>query len=623
MEFIETFLIFSLLITFLFSLINKFFEKSNLPVYPFYLLVFLIIHLFKLDTFNHSFLKPNFNLVYDIFLPIVLFESAININIHRLKIQFKTIFFLTTAALIFNAFIFSLFLFLLFKIPITYGLIFGTLISATDPIGVLAIFKNIKIPHRLKLLIEGESMLNDATTIIFFELFLILFIELTKDKMPLIIGLELITNKFLLSLFLGIIVGCLLVFITKFFKKDSLIINFITIFLVLLSYFFGEKFISISGPILIIFAGIIYSNFSFPFLEEKDFEKNKYIFSFLVLFINLYFFSIVGLNTNLSTIFFNINDFLKIVLILFLTRSITVYLNFYITNKNKFFYDEPDVYPSWQHIINFGGLRGVIPLILVNQLPDYFQYKNDFFNYTIYAFIITNLINPFIVFYLMKKYQKTFYSNIFKIKNNFLSLIKLIREKNHILNDLKYFPLSEKENLKLKLKEIEEKLNKILEEILVNKKQDVYKGLHLLGTNIEKESFKKAYESKKIDYLSYLKTISELDLQIDALIYPEKFANRVIDEKGVIINKKSLRLNLINFFEKFGLFFNREREKLKIKEKELLKERVISSMRVIEDMDYIIKNINNKTLERILNKIKNDHKYWVNYNLKKLRDLKI
>ncbi len=124
-----------------------------------------------------------------------------------------------------------------------------------------------------------------------------------------------------------------------------------------------------------IFAGILYSNFSLPIIGKEKFEKNKYLFSFFVLFINLYFFSVIGLNTNLSEIYFKINDFLKIILIILISRSVTVYLNFYITNKNKFFYDEPDVYPSWQHIINFGGLRGLIPLILVNQLSDYFNYK--------------------------------------------------------------------------------------------------------------------------------------------------------------------------------------------------------------------------------------------------------
>ncbi|GAB4219783.1 MAG: hypothetical protein Fur009_7490 [Candidatus Microgenomates bacterium] len=620
MEFFENLLLFFVLIAFLFSLLNKLFEKSKLPVYPFYLLIFLILHFLKFDTFDNQFLKPNFDLIYDIFLPIILFESAININIHRFKIQFKTIFFLTTVALIFNAFLFALFLLWLFKIPIQYGLIFGTLISATDPIGVLAIFKNLKIPHRLKLLIEGESMLNDATTIIFFELLIILFVEVTKDKLPFFIALELITKKFFLSLFLGVLIGFILVLITRLFKKDSLLINILTFFLILSFYFLGEKFIHLSGPILIIFAGLVYSNFSFPFLEEEDFEKNKYLFSFLALLINLYFFSIVGLNTNLSLIYFDFFNFLKLIFILFLTRSISVYLNFYITNKNKLFYDEPDVYSSWQHIINFGGLRGVIPLILVNQLSDDFIYKNLFYNFTIYSFIVTNLINPFIVFYLIKKYEKNFYSKIFKIKNLFFKIYNLVKEKNHLLNDLNYFPKTQKQAIEKNIIEVNNKINKSLKDILIYTDKEIYNGLHFLGANIEKESFRKAYEQKQIKYFNYLKMISELDLQIDALIYPEKFAGRVIDDKGFIKSKKSWRLLLIEFFEKFGFSLQKQQKILEQEKNNLLKERIISSMRMIEEINYLKKSIKNERIIKIFNKITKDHQFWINYNLKKIKN---
>lgn len=622
MELFENFLIFFVFISFLFSFLNKIFEKSKLPVYPFYLLIFLIFHFFKLDIFNHQFLKPNFNLVYDVFLPIILFESAININIHRFKIQLKTISFLTTAALIFNAFIFSLGLLWLFNIPIQYGLIFGTLISATDPIGVLAIFKNIKIPHRLKLLIEGESMLNDATTIIFFELLISLFIEISKDKLPLFIAFELITKKLFLSLFFGILIGFLLVFITRLFKKDSLLINILTFFSILSFYFFGEKFIHLSGPILVIFAGLVYSNFSFPFLEEEDFEKNKYLFSFFVLFINLYFFSIVGLNTNLFLIYFDLYNFLKLIFILFLTRAITVYLNFYITNKNKFFYDEPDVYSSWQHIINFGGLRGVIPLILVNQLPNDFIYKSFFYNFTIYSFIVTNLINPFIVFYLIKKYSKNFYSNIYKIKNLFLKIHELIREKNHVLIDLEYFPKAEKKSIEDQIKKINDNINNLLNKLSNYSNEEIYRGFHFLGANIERDSFHKAYKNKKIEYFDYIKMISELDLQVDALIYPEKFSQRVINERGFIKNKKSWRLFLIDVFQKIGFLLNKQEKNLKLIKQNFLKERIISSMRVIEEVDYLEAFIKNVRIKKKLDEIKKDHQFWIDYNFKKLKKIK-
>ena len=56
-----------------------------------------------------------------------------------------------------------------------HALVFGTIISATDPIAVIAIFRSLGVPKRLSVLLEGESLLNDGTAIVFFTLSLALW----------------------------------------------------------------------------------------------------------------------------------------------------------------------------------------------------------------------------------------------------------------------------------------------------------------------------------------------------------------------------------------------------------------------------------------------------------------
>ena len=51
-----------------------------------------------------------------------------------------------------------------------HALVFGAIISATDPIAVVAMFRNLGVPKRLSVLLEGESLLNDGTAIVFFML---------------------------------------------------------------------------------------------------------------------------------------------------------------------------------------------------------------------------------------------------------------------------------------------------------------------------------------------------------------------------------------------------------------------------------------------------------------------
>ncbi len=159
-----------------------------------------------------------------------------------------------------------------------------------------------------------------------------------------------------------------------------------------------------------------------------------------------------------------------------------------------------------------------------------------------------------------------------------------------------------------------------MKNILISNNYDIYKALHYFGAEIERKSFSDAYKNKKIDYISFNKFITELDLQVDALFYPEKYANRVINEKGVIIdNKVSLRLFILNFLNKFK--FKKHKDILiegKIKE---YNERIISSMRVIENMEFFIKNIKNKKLINLFKKIIEDHQYWIRYNFEKLDQL--
>src|SRR5258705_6039338 len=56
----------------------------------------------------------------------------------------------------------------LIGLPVLVALLFGSIISATDPISVLAIFKDLKVNRRLSLIIEGESLLNDGTAVVLF-----------------------------------------------------------------------------------------------------------------------------------------------------------------------------------------------------------------------------------------------------------------------------------------------------------------------------------------------------------------------------------------------------------------------------------------------------------------------
>ena len=109
------------------------------------------------------------DLVLFLFLPILIFESAINLDARSLMKDIIPILILAIPALLISTAIIGLGLWFIQDFNIIYALIFGALISATDPVAVISLFKELGAPHRLTILVEGESLLNDATAIVLFN----------------------------------------------------------------------------------------------------------------------------------------------------------------------------------------------------------------------------------------------------------------------------------------------------------------------------------------------------------------------------------------------------------------------------------------------------------------------
>ncbi len=108
-----------------------------------------------------------------VMLAFLLFAGAIHIDVKRLKQQSASIITFSTFGVVVSTFIIAALLFVVtkwFGVPIDfiYCLLFGALISPTDPIAVLGILKKAKIPPTLEMKISGESLFNDGVAVVVF-----------------------------------------------------------------------------------------------------------------------------------------------------------------------------------------------------------------------------------------------------------------------------------------------------------------------------------------------------------------------------------------------------------------------------------------------------------------------
>lgn len=112
-------------------------------------------------------------LLVNLFLPILIFEAALGLSTREFMRNLVAITALATVALVISAALVGVGLSLLLGMPILVALLFGALISATDPVAVVAIFREVGVPKRLLTIVEGESLLNDGVAIVAYEILLV------------------------------------------------------------------------------------------------------------------------------------------------------------------------------------------------------------------------------------------------------------------------------------------------------------------------------------------------------------------------------------------------------------------------------------------------------------------
>ena len=197
-----------------------------------------------------------------VMLSFLLFAGAIHIDIQKLKKQMTSVIAFSTIGVMISTFIVGALLYattglLAIQIDFIHCLLFGALISPTDPIAVLGILKDAKIPETLEIKISGESLFNDGVAVVVF----ITILEIINA------GIENVSPGGVAWLFLreaggGILFGCILGYIGFLALRsiDRYIIEVgITLAIVMGGYALADC-LHVSGPLAMVVAGIITGN---------------------------------------------------------------------------------------------------------------------------------------------------------------------------------------------------------------------------------------------------------------------------------------------------------------------------------------------------------------------------
>ena len=199
------------------------------------------------------------HLILLLFLPTLIFESAFAMETHLFKRMFSQIAILAVPGLILTTALTAILAkyFFPWDWSWTVCFLFGALISATDPVAVVSLLKEVSSRKRLETLIEGESLLNDGTAIVLFTLFYGL---LALEGEP-SINLLTISGSFLYVVFLGLLIGLLiggliLWWVGHLFNKPIIEIT-LTVSAAYLAYFIAENIFHVSGVVAVVALGLL------------------------------------------------------------------------------------------------------------------------------------------------------------------------------------------------------------------------------------------------------------------------------------------------------------------------------------------------------------------------------
>ena len=314
-------------------------------------------------------LIPPISLTHDIafyvILPPILFYGAMHLDLGHLKKDWGLISLLAIPGVIACALLIAYPLSYFWNIPLSYALLFGALISATDPVSVLAILKKIKAPDRLRTILEAESLLNDGTGVVLFMVIL----GMVQSAQPL--NLPHACLQFILVTGGGALIGglCSLGLIKIIELTDNPLLELIlTIALAFGSMLIAQVY-NCSGIIAVVVAGLMMGQARLSCMSKKGREINEIFWSRMDLIMNTLIFLIIGLQLQVVgvNVLFESKKFVLIGIALVLaSRILIIYPTVSICNQ----FIKPTIPSDWDHILFWGGLRGTIPIILALQLPE-------------------------------------------------------------------------------------------------------------------------------------------------------------------------------------------------------------------------------------------------------------
>lgn len=394
------------------SLLSILSEKVRMP-YPIFLVICGLIIGF-LPNVPDIVLKPD--LIFLIFLPPLLFAAAWNTswrdfwNMRRPigLLAFGLVIFTSAAIAVVSQAIIPGFTFAL-------GFLLGGIISPPDAIAATSVLQKMKMPKRVVTILEGESLVNDASSLIVFRFAIAAIITGSFTLWNATVDFAIVS---VLGIGVGLIIAVIMFGLLRFLPTNSNIDTAITLIAPYLMYIIAEHF-HFSGVLAVVSGGLFLSSRVTEIFSYETRLQSQGVWDTAVYLLNGVVFILIGLQ--LPVILENLKDYslpriieygLIISLMTIIIRIIWVFPGTYLPRMLSKKIREREPYPHWKavFIVAWSGMRGVISLAAALSIPltinagQPFPFRNEILLITFIVILVTlvfqGLSLPFLIRWL-------------------------------------------------------------------------------------------------------------------------------------------------------------------------------------------------------------------------------
>lgn len=298
----------------------------------------------------------------NLFLPPLLFAAGLTVNVRRMMDDFAPIVLLAVVGVVFCTAIVGVSIYVSSEMGLLAALLIGAIVSTTDTAAVIAVFRDIGAPQRLSILVEGESLFNDAAAIAIFAI-LISLLTGASDA-PLSYGFVLFFQGLIGGVIVGYLFGRLVCWLIGVLQDATVTEITLTVSLAYLSYLISNEYLNVSGVIACVVAAMVMGTDGRTRVSPNSWEALKTTWRQLDFWATSLIFVLAAMYSPVVLSGAVMSDLWILLVLIAATLAARAFIIFGFMPVLSFFKLSAPVSHSYNMVLWWGGLRGAVTVAL-------------------------------------------------------------------------------------------------------------------------------------------------------------------------------------------------------------------------------------------------------------------